>query len=85
MKNKKESVPQWFKDENNNFTWEQVLGRAFPKDLCVRDLKSPRPYCSRSCRFPDGVRVGKYEYYRAIVMHDGEEVDIYRLKSIKRK
>ena len=75
--------PEWFIKERNDFTWEQALNKAFPKTLQIRGLKNPKPFFSRSCKFPDGVRYGHYKYRRCIVMHDGEEVDIYDLIETK--
>ena len=82
-RDKEELAPQWFIDENHKWTWKQCLDKAFPKELNIRNLKNPKPFYLRSCKFPDGVRDGHYKYRRAIVMHDGEEVDIYDLVEIK--
>jgi hypothetical protein len=76
-------IPKWFIEENNGFTWEEALDTAFPKYLAIRGQKTPKPFLRRDCKFPDGVRTGRYKYRRAIVMHDGEEVDIYDLIEIK--
>ena len=76
-------IPKWFKEENRSFTWEQVLNEAFPKRLFLRNEKHPKPFLERPCKFPDRTRRGHYKYLRAIVLHDGEEVDIYELERIK--
>jgi hypothetical protein len=73
----KVKTPNWFMDEKNDYTWEQVLDKAFPKTLYLRNEKNPKPFLEQSCKFPDGVRKAKYKYRRAIVLHDGEEVDLY--------
>ena len=80
------NIPQWFIDENNDFTWREVLEKAFPDKLNFTISPNSDPFkdtCTRRCKFPDGYRTGKYEYRRTLLMGDGEEINIYELVGIE--